>query len=678
MKIKFQSWTLPLAVFIVLLLSFGVMIPLLGLYWDDWPVVVNARLKGLWSFWEFYKGERPFSAWTYMITIPWLGTKPIVWHVFTLFLRWLTVVAMWWTLRGMWPKRSREIGWICLIFAIYPVFTNQSVAVAFNQHWMLFLLYCLSIGLMIQAIRKPRYYWLFTILALIAEILHVLTMEYFWGLELIRPLVLWIILSEQNLSRREQFKKILLHWSPYLVVLTIGLVLRMTIFVDLSNDPNRPDLLYSLKDQPILTMTRLAQLAIQDLINNLLTTWYGTITPLDINLKDGFYLFSLLVTVMVAGLAYFYLSHFMREHNLEADERKKWINQALLFGMVCVFLGSLPVWVTDRQALLGLYGGRFGLAAEFGLSIVLFALLEWFTVKPLPKIILVSALIGLAAGYHTRIAALYHESSLRQNRFYWELSWRAPYIKPDTAILSADELFIYVGRNATALALNLLYPKQEGADTDGYWFVEFDHDLSRKTLPKLASGVTFSRSFRNFSFRGDSRDSLVIDYQSGSPRCLWVLTPDDFDNIEIPELTREVVSASNLSRIEGIAKSLAYPPRDIFGKEPEHGWCYYFQKADLARQLGQWEEVARLGDEAREAGTSTQFGFELLPFIQGYAHTQQWDRAVELTDHAFELNPLLGPRLCRVWDEILKQSTPPIDTIKNIDDLKIRLGCSAN
>lgn len=678
MKIQFRNWTFPLAVFVVLLLTFGLMIPLLGLYWDDWPVIVNARLKGLWSFWDFYKGERPFSAWTYIVTIPWLGTKPFAWHIFTLLLRWLTVVVMWWTLRGIWPKRSREVGWICLIFAIYPVFTNQPVAVAFNQHWMLYFLYCLSLGLMIQAIRKPRFYWLFTILALIAEILHVLTMEYFWGLELIRPLILWIILGEQPLSGRQRFKKILLHWSPYLFVLAIGLILRMTIFVDLSNDPNRPDLLYSLKDQPIVTIVRLAQLAVQDIVNNLLTTWYGTIAPLDINLRNGFYWFSLMITIVVAGLAYFYLSHFMRAECLKAEDRKKWIYQALIIGIFAIILGSLPVWVTNRQALLGLYGGRFGFAAEFGLSIVLFALLEWFTVKPFPKIILVSALIGLAAGYHTRIAALYHDSSLRQNRFYWELSWRAPYLKPGTTILSADELFIYVGRNATSLAVNLLYPKPADNTAAGYWFIEFDHDLNRKTLPKLAAGVELARSFRNFSFRGDSRNSLVVDYQSGSPRCLWVLTPEDIDNPEIPELTRSVVSASNLTRIEAVSKSAAYPPQDIFGNEPEHEWCYFYQKADLARQSGEWDEIARLGDQAQAAGFSTLYAHELLPFIQGYAHVGQWERAVNLTDYALELNPLIASRLCREWNSILEQTTPSLEAQANINDLQNRLGCTAD
>jgi hypothetical protein len=69
--------------------------PLVGLFWDDWPIVLAARLQGVSAFWEYYRLERPFSAWTYVVTIPILGTTPLVWNIFTLLLRWLTVVGMW-------------------------------------------------------------------------------------------------------------------------------------------------------------------------------------------------------------------------------------------------------------------------------------------------------------------------------------------------------------------------------------------------------------------------------------------------------------------------------------------------------------------------------------------------------------------------------------------------------
>ena len=91
----FPVWVTALALLILLILVFGLMIPWLGYYWDDWPIVLAARLQGVSAFWEYYRLERPFSTWTYVVTIPILGTTPLVWNIFTLLLRWLTVVGMW-------------------------------------------------------------------------------------------------------------------------------------------------------------------------------------------------------------------------------------------------------------------------------------------------------------------------------------------------------------------------------------------------------------------------------------------------------------------------------------------------------------------------------------------------------------------------------------------------------
>jgi hypothetical protein len=672
-QVKFQSRSFPLALLFLLLVTFGVLFPRLGLYWDDWPAVVAARLKGVQSFWEFYQGERPFSAWTYILTMPVLGTSPITWHIVTLLLRWLGVLSVWWVLRLLWPTRVREATWIAIIFSLYPVFTNQSVAVAFSQHWITFLLFFLSLGLMLLALRQPRHFWQLTALALFAEILHVLTMEYFWGFELIRPIMLWFVLSEDNLAARQKIKKTFLNWLPYLLTLAVGFALRMTVFVDLAKDPNRPDLLYNLTSQPIATTLRLLQLAVQDFVFNLLGGWFQTILPAEVNLSSGLYLFSLLVAIVVGALVFYYLSHLsLDEPHLETDH-STWVKQAMLLGFAATMLAPVPVWLSDRQVLWGLYGGRFGFAAEFGLSILLFALLEWLTVKPLPKLILVSSLVGLAAGFHIRTAYLYTLSTKKQNQFYWQLYWRAPYIKPGTAILSSDELFTYVGRNSTALALNLLYPQPAGAEHEAYWFLEMDYDFSPKTIPLLPQGKVLNRSFRNFSFVGDSRDSLVIDYSTSKSHCLWMLTPDDAENLALPDLTRLAVPVSDLSRIIPQPLSAQYPAQDAFGKEPEHTWCYYYQKADLARQFGDWTEVAQLGDEAEIAGYQPADANEWLPFIQGYARSDQWEKAFNRTRTALTTDEQISPRLCKLWLQIQQEVEVPASTLSRLGDL---LKCS--
>src|SRR3990170_1664376 len=219
LKIHFTSRTVPLAILLLCLLSFGLLIPLLGLYWDDWPAIMTIRLFGVNEFWDFYRSERPFSAWTFIVTAPLLGTRPVVWHFFTLMVRWLTTLGMWWTLRGLWPRRIREVTWMALLFTIYPAFSQHPVAVAFSQHWMSFALYFLSVAAMIYAFRRPRWSWPLTLLAVFASALEMLTMEYFIGLELLRPAILWLLLAERTTSNRQRLLSTFMRWAPYLVAL---------------------------------------------------------------------------------------------------------------------------------------------------------------------------------------------------------------------------------------------------------------------------------------------------------------------------------------------------------------------------------------------------------------------------------------------------------------------------
>jgi hypothetical protein len=257
-----------------------------------------------------------------------------------------------------------------------------------------------------------------------------------------------------------------------------------------------------------------------------------------------------------------------------------------------------------------------------------------------------------------RNATAYYRSWLQQKNFYWQLAWRAPSIQPDTALLSNDELFIYVGRAATAMAVNLLYPQPAGDRALDTWFLELPHDIGPKQVEKLPRGKALNPTFRIYSFTGSSLDSLVLFYKPGAGRCLWVLSPEDAANPDLPELTRAALPASNLGRITAGPPKGDYPPVEIFGPEPAHSWCYYYQKADLARQGGDWEVVLRLADEAQAQGFAPGNPHEQLPFIEGYARTGSWDEALERTREAFELDADAAPELCHVWKRILNEAIP--------------------
>jgi hypothetical protein len=68
-KISAQPWFYPLALLAIGIAAYGLMIPRLGFYWDDWESVYLYRLHNpAISFQYFY--ERPFSALVYLVLFP--------------------------------------------------------------------------------------------------------------------------------------------------------------------------------------------------------------------------------------------------------------------------------------------------------------------------------------------------------------------------------------------------------------------------------------------------------------------------------------------------------------------------------------------------------------------------------------------------------------------------------
>jgi hypothetical protein len=649
-KINFRAWTIPWALLLLCLVSFGLLIPWLGFFWDDWPIVLMTRLQGAAGFWKFYQFDRPLSSWVYILSTPLLGTTPFIWHLFSLLVRWLTILGMWWSLRCLWPQRTREVTWMALLFAIYPSFTEQPVSVTYSLPWICYALYFLSIGAMIQAVRKPRWYWPLTALALLASALQLFTLEYYIGLELLRPVFLWLVAGEEASTTRKRLWTTFKRWLPYLLVMAAFVIYRLFFFKLAADDPNKAVLVFQLFTHPLPVLIHLAQMALQDTINTLTSPWFQTVQVAALNFSNGFVLFTWAIAILSAVLLAIYLLR-LDTGETPSSPQDHWLRQAFSLGLLATLIGPIPVWLTDRQAITGLHSDRFTLAAMFGLSILIVAFLEWLTPRRLSKAIVLSALIGLAIGMHLRNTNDYHWSWAKQTRFYWQLYWRAPSLQPGTAILSDGEIFNYVGEYSTTSALNVLYPQPPNQPKLAYWFFDIYREFGRR-YTELTNGIDIGGTFRTFAFSGNSDNSLVIFYAPEEGRCLWVVNSQDADNPELSTATRGLLPISNFTRIGADPAMAGYPPTSIFGAEPPHDWCYYFQKASLAAQMGNWQQVAALGNEATKLNFSPNNPQEWLPFIEGYAHLGRWSEVDQLSRHVLRVNSDLSPRMCNLWNRL--------------------------
>ena len=134
--------------------------------------------------------------------------------------------------------------------------------------------------------------------------------------------------------------------------------------------------------------------------------------------------------------------------------------------------------------------------------------------------------------------------------------------------------------------------------------------------------------------------------------------------------------ASALSNPEQILDSPTAVMPTIYSPEPAHGWCYYFEKADLARQFGDWKEVTKLGDIAFKLDDHPNNPVERFVFIEGYAHVGDWDRALKLSKESYQVSrDYVGPLLCQLWTRIEKETTESQNKTEALLEVKTIFSC---
>ena len=176
------------------------------------------------------------------------------------------------------------------------------------------------------------------------------------------------------------------------------------------------------------------------------------------------------------------------------------------------------------------------------------------------------------------------------------------------------------------------------------------------------------------TFQGNSSQSIAIYYNP--PSCLRVLdSAIEQDNWMVPNQVRQVLHLTNPDVI--LLENRALLPAYLYGPQPEENWCYYFQKADLARQFGDWEEVKRLGELGFALEDNPNDPAERLPFIEAYAHTNDWDKSLQLTQETAAITPVMEPVLCNLWHRIdleTEKSLTKTNTLQIVlNQLKCRL-----
>ncbi len=691
-KLKFRSWTFPLTLLLLSILCFGLLIPWLGFYQDDWYLIWLSHFFGANIFFPFFENQRPILALVYIFTTKLVGTSAVGWQIFGLLTRWLAALSVWWALKLAWPNRPKQVAWITVLFLVYPGFQEHFVAVVYSQNYLLITASLIALGLSLWVVRnQTRLTIPLTILGVSLSLLSVFSSEYFFGLEFFRPLLLWVVVGEKISSLWQRLSKTLLYWAPYLAALIFFLVWRIFIFKFPTYQPKLAQQFVSGPSNTILTM---AQTVIQDFFDVSLFAWTQTLNFVR-TVEPTLLLVVIKWVILLVGaaLTIFYLSKFVGkdEEPLEASASIKpspsWAIQAIMIGVFSVIITGWPFWFAGLEIELDISQERFTLAFMLAVSIMLVGLIELFIKTDRQKIVIIGVMAGLAMGWQLKVAETFREAHAGQETFFQQLVWRAPGLKSGTLLLTNPLPINYSGANSLAAPLNWIYAQNYQYPNMEYELFYIPDKLGNE-LPALQNGLPITKRYGVITYHGSTSQSLVVYFEP--PGCVLVLDPAvygetpinglDQPSISIPRLPDSINTAVPISHVGQIIPSADMPIhnfQEIFGQSTTSNWCYYFEKADLARQFSDWPTVVALGDEAARQSLRpvAKQEIEFLPFIEGYAHQGNWKQAARLTRLTAGSVPAMVPILCSTWTRIQQNTSPGIERDTYISNFWSDYGC---
>lgn len=652
MRSNLSQVKLPLFLLAISLLAYGVLLPQLGFYWDDWPWIWLQHLEGQTGMLQIDRAFRPLSGVILFFISLFAGEKPFLWQVTNLLLRWLSGLTCFWLLKALFPSQLFTAIGGALLFLLYPAYQHQFVAVNSSRHLLPFSLFFLSLYWMIRAVRSETRAWFWHVLALGLQLAQMLSTEYYYGLECLRPVFIYYALRKR-LSRREAIAQSLQRGVPYLLVLlsVIGWRYAITQLPNYSNyalvwqenneassTANMAMILSlfgeQLKAGAILAWTRLVEFPDVATFGVRKTALYGSLLGL-----GG------------AGV-YAYLIKYLP---------KQWPappRSSLLLGGVTLACAGLPFLVANLRVDLSFPANRLTLPLAFGASLLLISLIDFLIPKETLRVLALSGVCALAIGAHFQNAVDFQRDWAYQRAFFEQLHWRIPHIQPNTLILSNVIEQTHSSDNSLTAALNWLYfDRLSGNDLPLLMF--YVETRAATHFPAMQPGIAVERRYGRFLFHGNTSRALVLSFEP--PACLRVIHPR-YDQAN-PWLSREIRQAVGLSDLERIDVELrSYPASfPIALSDQQQVWCYAYQKADLARQQGRWDEVVSRLEEGLGWGDSPNRADEYVPLLQAYAFQTNWQAALRTTSQIARTAKRYSPYLCQIWGELHSRIRPPQD-----------------
>ena len=621
------------------------------IYRDDWYYTLDRLIGGPGVFQQMFSIDRPIRGPFFEIYYQLFGIQPLPYHLASYVWRLLGGLAALWLFHLLWPRQQRAGLVLALLFIVFPGYTRWMEGFEDQPRIFSSFLEVLSIVLTLKAIRaggrlSRTAAWLGSILTGWA---YIALVDFSIGMEVFRFLCVFVLVSHEQvqLSFLKKSVRALQSWAIAAVIPAGFLFWRLLLFHDTRKATDLGLQLSALTGSPLVTGATWLIRLFQSAANVAFLSWGASTLQSFFGLRLSDVAFGLLIAaVSVAGL---WLADHLLASGIDQEDQiateaapSSWQMEAIAMGLIGIFAGVLPVIVANRYVNFTVYS-HYALPASLAGVTLLGGLIHTISSRRV-RLGVVSVLVLFAVLTHVSISAqiLNEENTIGQ--FWQQVAWRAPGIRPGTTLfvnypgvdyqgnidaVQGPANFIYYATKTNQIPVTYpLYALPEQSDT----------------IQSILTGGKKGDGYRTHGGAINYDNVLVISQPSASA-CVHLI--DQHWPLFSVDDSEQILLTGPRSNIQNVVTGQASskPAEFIFGPEPAHQWCYYFEKAEMALQTADWGAMAALGDEARQKGFRPADTAEWIPFLQAYA---MLDRAkdVQLLWGSVQKEPFLAREAC--------------------------------
>ena len=646
-----KFWIFILLLLIASAVTYLPLVNRIGYLNDDWYLMYDAHTQGADFFHEVYQTDRPARAYILGTAYSLFGDHVLYYHLSGYIFRVLSAVVFLLILEDLWPRHKKMNLLAALLFLLYPGFLSQVNPIDYQSQLLSLCLAMISIALTVKAIQISNVLQriLLTILSILLGVGYLALVDYFIGFEVLRlALVLLLALRANGASLQQKLTKTFLRWLPFAAVPGIFLIWRLFFFEVDRRATDAGFQLGMLFSSPLVGLWWLVYL-IQDIFNVLLVAWgYPLYTiAYQMRLRDaliGFGLAAFVAAFVVIGMRW----GRDDEEETEAGSSHGWMREEYWLGLATIVGGLIPVIMANRHIVFPDLS-RYTLSASVGVAVVIAAIIAQLPSRPL-RMSLVAFFVAVSVlTHHANAVRVANETEVIRN-FWWQVAWRAPGIRAGTTLVASypgvgiqEDYFVWGPANL------IYYPEKQAQRP-----IEIKLPaavLTDETVLKIMTGKGVETPERRGNLLTREFDNVLLIVQSSEDSCVRIIDGN------APELSsrdsHRTMMVAPYSQIENVllGSNLPKPLEIIFGSEPLHDWCYYYQKAALARQQEDWETIHTLYKEAMQLGLYPNDSVEWVPFVQAYAVLGDQDKLLALKK-IIVADPYLTIQTCQILTDM--------------------------